>query len=126
MGAIAPSHLGSTDPDIDRAPQRQHAVEHVNSASYLSRWLSVLMSPQPIANHPFPSTNCRLRLGTPGVARDFLRTHAAVFGHTLEMPVALRRVSSGCLAQRRGRARRHNDRGLRVPFGQTGVDTFLI
>src|SRR3954451_6563904 len=68
MEATAPPASGSADPDIARASQLQHAVEHMNANLHFGRSLPILARSQRVTNHSFPSGGGRLRFRTFGVA----------------------------------------------------------
>src|SRR3954449_6179731 len=92
----------------------------------LSRPTVIPARAQPITNDLLPSSDGRLDLRAPVVARGPLPGHAARLGDTTEMAVALRwRGVSRCAWHRRG-PRRHDHRRLRVTVGNRGVNTVLI
>src|SRR5689334_8385040 len=74
------------------------------------------------ADYPFvPADRC-FDQGAPIVAAVLLPTHAAVLRDLLKMPITLRRRDVRGLARHGGRAWQHDNRGLRMTFGNRIVD----
>src|SRR4051812_19395381 len=92
----------------------------------LSRPTVIPARAQPIADHLLPSSDGRLNLRTPVVARGCLPAHAACLGDTPEMAVALCRRGVSRWAWHRRGTWRHNHCRVRVTFGNRGVNTVLI
>src|SRR5215207_3134891 len=118
--------LGSSDADIVRASELQHAVKRMDGDVHLGRPTLVRARTQPVADHLFPPPDGGLGPSTFVVPGPLLPSHAPVLGDALEMSVALRRRGLGRRARHRAGPRRHDDRRLGMARGDIAVDTLLI
>ena len=114
VDAVAQPRPGSSDADIVRASQLQHAVEHMDGNVHLGRPTLVRVRAQPVADHLFPPPDGGLSPSAFVVPGSLLPSHAPVLGDALEMVVALRppveqvgalvvRDESGCRCGASGR-----------------------
>src|SRR5829696_2291922 len=117
---------GSSDADIVRASELQHAVERMNGDVHLGRPTLVRVRAQPVADHLFPPPDGGLGPSAFGVPGPLLPSHAPVLSDTLEMAVARRRRGLGIRRWHRTRTRRHDDGRLGVARGDAGVNAFLV
>src|SRR5215212_6330394 len=118
--------LSSSDTDIVRASELQHAVEHMDGDVYLGRPTLVRVRAQPVADHLFPPPDGGLGPSAFVVPGPLLPSHAPMLGDALEMAVALRRCGLGICRWHRARTRWHDDSRLGVARGDAGVNTFLV
>src|SRR5204863_2794097 len=72
--------------------------------------------------HPLVPADCPFRQGTPIVAAVLLPADTAALRDLLQMPITLRRRGVRDVARHGGPAWRHNNRGLRMTFGNCVVD----
>jgi hypothetical protein len=113
--------LRSGDADGVRAPEFQHAVEAMDSDAHLGCLTLVRVQAEAVTDHLFEARDARLGFGPPSVAGCLLPSRAAVLGNVLEVAVALRRCSLGCLAQHRISARRYDDHRRGMALGAASV-----
>src|SRR5215207_7593388 len=118
--------LGSSDADIVRASELQHAVKRMDGDVHLGRPTLVRARAQPVADHLFPPPDGGLGSSAFVVPGPLLPSHAPVLGDALEMAVALRRRGLGIRRSYRARTRRHDDGRLGVARGNAGVNTVLV
>src|SRR5215212_9028228 len=118
--------LGSSDADIARASELQHAVERLDGDVHLGRPTLVRAGAQPVADHLFPPPDGGLGPSAFVVPGPLLPSHAPVLGDAVEMAVARRRRGLGIRRWHRTRTRRHDDGRLGVALGNAGINTVLV
>ncbi len=119
-------HPLSSDTNGDRASELQHAVQGVRSDGHFRRLTPMRPRAESVADHPLVSTDRRFDQGAPIVTTPLLPAHAAVLSDLLKMPITLCRSRVRRLAWHGGRARRHDDRSIRMAFGNDAVDVVSV
>ena len=125
--ALSPwPHPVSSDPNGDRASEREHAVQGVHSNGDFGILAPRRPRPESIADHPLVPADRRFDQSPPIVTTRLLPAHAAALRNLLKMPIPLRRSRVRRLTEHGRRARRHDDRGVRMAFGNDAVDVLPV
>src|SRR5271157_2860848 len=119
-------HWLSSDTNGDRAPEFQHAVQGTDGDSYLGRPAAIRQRAESTADHPLVSTDRRFDQGAPIVTTLLLPAHPAALCNLFKVPITLRWSRVRRLAWHGGGAWWHDDRGIRMAFGNDAKDIVSV
>ncbi len=127
MDALIP-RLNSVSRDTDglRAPELEHPVQSIHSNGCFRHLTTMRARAEGITDHPLVPADRPFRQGAPIVAAVLLPAHTAALRDLLQMPITLRRRGVRGVARHGGRAWRHDNRGLRMTFGNCVVDIIPV